>query len=305
MNRLCTVLAVLALVLARWAGCKKKETPAPGAAAGSAAPSDAAAVAASDAAAAGAGGLQFKVAAPVVGEVAEVTEVNRVNGTLTAEGKQMPMIQHQEVKRTETVLAVDGDVVTQLEVSYLAALTHEKLGDQEKKGDGPEKGKTFRVSFADGKLVITDKAGKPVSKELSDELTATFSDEVGQVAPMRRIVESKTFRPGEKVELTPDEMKALSPEGDGVVGKSMTLTLVEQQPEFAILAFDGALAGSQPGMTMAMTMKGTVKLEIATGRLLEMNVAGDMKGSGAAEFVGTVSGTKVNVYKAAPQAGSK
>jgi hypothetical protein len=304
MNRLCTVLAVLPLVLASGAGCKKKEAPAPGAAAGSAAASDAAAP--GDAAAApGGAGLQFKVAAPAVGEVAEVTEVNRVNGTLTAEGKQMPMIQHQEVKRTETVLAVDGDVVTQLEVTYLAALTHEKLGDEEKKGDGPEKGKTFRVSFADGKLAITDQAGKPVGKELTEELTATFSDEVGQVAPMRRIVETKTFRPGEKVELTPDEMKALSPEGDGVVGKSMTLTLVEQQPDFAILAFDGALAGSQPGMTMAMTMKGTVKLEIATGRLLEMNVAGDMKGSGAAEFVGTVSGTKVNVYKAAPQAGSK
>jgi hypothetical protein len=303
MNRLCTVLAVLGLALAMAPGCKEKEEPAPGAAAGSAAaPSDAAAVAASDAAAPG---LTFKVAAPVVGEVAEVTEVNRVNGTLTAEGKQMPMIQHQEVKRTETVLAVEGNVVTQLEVTYLAALTHEKIGDQEKKGDGPEKGKTFRVSFADGKLAITDKAGKPVSKELTDELTDTFADEVGQVAPMRTIVETKTFRPGEKIELTPAEMKALSPDGDSVVGTSMTLTLVDQQPDFAILAFDGALAGSQPGMTMDMTMKGTVKLEVATGRLLELNVAGDMKGSGAAEFVGTVSGTKVNVFKAAPQAGSK
>jgi hypothetical protein len=306
MNRLCTVLAVLALVLAPGAGCKKKEDPPAGAEAGSAAPvSDAAVAAVGDATVAGGPGLQFKVAAPLVGQVAEVTEVNRVNGTLTAKGQQLPMIQHEEEKRVETVLAVEGDVVTRIEVTYLAKLSHEKMGDQEKKVEGPEKGKTFVVSFADGALAVSDKAGKPVKKEIADELIASFADQVGKVPPMRKVIETKTFRTGETIALSPEEMTFLANSGDGVVGKSMTLTLVDQQGDNAILAFDGALTRQQPGMTMDLTMKGTVKVEVATGRLLEMNVAGDMKGTGAGEFVGTVSGTKVNVFKAAPQAGSK
>jgi hypothetical protein len=46
---------------------------------------------------------------------------------------------------------------------------------------------------------------------------------------------------------------------------------------------------------MQITMKGTLKVELATGRMLEMNAAGDMKGP----FVGTLSTTKVNVWKPA------
>jgi hypothetical protein len=293
MNRLCTAFAVLALI----AGCKKKDEPAPGTAGGSAAaPSDDAAVAAAPTdAAPGGPGLQIKVAPTTVGAVVETTTVNHASGTATMDGKSVQVIQHEESKYVATTLATDGTVATKLEVTYLAKLSHEKIGDQEKKGDGPEKGKTFIVSFADGKLTTTDKAGKPVSKAIGDELASTFGDEVGKVSPMRAIVESKTFRLGETIELTPDEVKAIAPAGDDFeVGKPMTLTLVEQKPDFAILAFDGEVRGG-PGKAMQITMKGTLKVELATGRMLEMNAAGDMKGP----FVGTLSTTKVNVWKPA------
>lgn len=289
MNRLCTAVAILALI----AGCKKKDEPAPAATAGSAAtPTEA--VAASDAAVGPA--LQIKVAPTVVGTVVETTTVNHANGTATVAGTSVQVVQHEEAKYVTTTLATDGKATTKLEVTYLAKLSHEKIGDQEKKGDGPEKGKTFVVAFADGKLTTTDKAGKPVSKEIADELASTFGDEVGKVSPMRAIVESKTFRLGEKVELTPDEMKAILPAGE-TVGKAMTLTLVEQKPDFAILAFDGVVGGA-PGVPMEITMKGTLKIDIATGRMLEMNAAGDMTGG----FVGTLSTTEVNVWKPAPDA---
>jgi hypothetical protein len=290
MNRLCTAFAVLALI----AGCKKKEEPAPTTTVGSAAtPDDAAAP--GDAAPAGPA-LRIKVAPTVVGSVVETTTVNHARGTATVDGKSIQVVQHEEAKYVTTTLATDGTATTKLEVTYLAKLSHETVGDQEKKGDGPEKGKTFIVAFADGKLTTTDKAGKPVSKEIADELGSTFGDEVGKVSPMRAVVESKTFRLGEKVELTPDEMKAILPAGESV-GKAMTLTLVEQKPDFAILAFDGVVGGA-PGVPMEITMKGTLKIDIATGRMLEMNAAGDMTGA----FVGTLSTTEVNVWKPAPDA---
>jgi hypothetical protein len=273
--------AVAACAVALLAGCKQKDEPARRVAS---APS------AADI-------LRVQVPPPRVGQRIEVTEVNHIAGTLRATGQETPMVQHQEAKLVEEILAVDGPVITRLKVTYAAQRSHEQLGEQAKKGDGPLHGKTFVIAAERGALSFLDDKGAPVAADVATELRDSFDEEVGRVPPMTQILQSKAFRPGERVELSPEEMKALSPEGERVKGAAMSLTLLERKGDLATLAFDGVMTGTQPGMTMDLRMKGTIKLEVSTARLLEMNLAGDMKGTGEAEFTGTMSGTKVHVYQ--------
>jgi hypothetical protein len=273
--------------------------PAPGEAQGNAtSPEGLDAAAEQAAAAAPAFEVKFTVAAPAVGDARDVTDTSHMTGTLKTGGGEVPLVQHDEEKRTEEVLAVDGAVITKLKVTYVAIVSHDQMGEQEKKEKDPREGKSFVLSWEKDKLVVRDDKGKAVKPELAAQIEGGLSDSIGKELPMNKILASRTFRSGEKVELSPEEMKALAREGEGVEGKAMTLTLLDRKDDVATLSLDGALKAVQPAMTTEIAMKGTIKLQVSTGRLQEMNIAGDIKGVGNGnEVTGTLSGTKIYTYK--------
>jgi hypothetical protein len=243
--------------------------------------------------------VKFTVAPPAVGDSREVTDTNKMTGTLKTASGEMPIVQHREEKRTEEVLAVEGPVITKLKVSYATIVNHEQAGDQEKKEKDPLEGKTFTLSWEKDAIVIRDDKGKAVKGDLARQIEGSLSDSIGKELPMNKVLASRTFKSGEKVVLSPEEMKALSRQGEGVEGKEITLTLIESKDDVATLQLEGSLAATQPSMTTEIAMKGTVKLQVSTGRVQEMNLAGDIKGAGGGnQLTGTLASTKVFSYKA-------
>jgi hypothetical protein len=289
-------LALAAAVLA--AGCSKKE-PA-GGSAGTAAPP---ATAISDAAAAevpadaAAETVTFTIKLPEVGEIRDVTDVQHLTGTVKANGADMPIVEHREEKRTEEVLALDGAVVTKLKVSFDKVIVHDQQGKDSKKPASPLEGKTFVATWDKGAIVVVDDKGKKVPPEVAALVASSVKETVGREAPMRTILVAHQFRTGEPVVLTPDEARLLAQDEKATVGEGTSLTLLERKDDVATLSLDSKIRSTQGAMTTDIAIKGTIKLEVATGRPREMNLAGDIKSTGAAEMTGTMSGTKVFAYR--------
>jgi hypothetical protein len=235
---------------------------------------------------------------PKVGEIRVVVEAVESDGTMLAAGREVRLAKKAETRRTEEVLAVDGDVVTQLKVTFDAVADHRTVGTNEQDVASPYAGKTFTIAFAKGKgkakpkFTVTE-GGKPFKGKAADLLVDEFRDDIGAVGYAGVALGGRTYTAGEAVTVPAQELLSILPEGrHDLKGEGITVTFVERRGEIATFELAGTLTRPEGKMTMTMTLKGTLEVDVPLGRPVKVTVEGDSKGAGTAQYTGTLKSTK-------------
>ncbi len=202
--------------------------------------------------------------------------------TVNAEGadQSFDVTQAERKIYTETILEVDGDVVTKRRVAFTEAT---ERGNKPMQGmkvtTGAISGKTYIIDNTGDSLVVSNEDGSKVSKEEFDKLAASFRNKTdGQ---FDKVLDGRTMTVGEEITLTDDMLKqfvselapgAMTPESARIkllsVGESQGMSVAK----FEVVA---AISGSKGFMEMSLTMKGTA--EVCVDKLWPLSLV--MKGT--------------------------
>jgi hypothetical protein len=184
--------------------------------------------------------------------------------------------------------------VTQLRVSYGEIKDHRTVGSQEQDVASPVAGKTFVIGVGKkGKHTLTDEAGKAVPKgKLKDFILDDLRDDLGAMR-LAAALGGKTYKVGEAQMVPAADLISVFPDGrDDLKGEPITVSYVERRGDVATFAVGGALTRPEGKMTLTLTFKGTVDIDVKTGRAVKVAIDAETKGTGGAEFTGTWKGTK-------------
>jgi hypothetical protein len=261
-------LAVVAIALASGMACRDR--PAPGAA--------------SDAGV-GASGLQVVVVAPRVGE--RRLEHEESESTMTIDGRQ---VTEREVRRVDLeVLAVDGEAASRLRVRYQR---HERTpagGDAAATTPTPLHGQTYEVWRDEGGLRATRAGGEPAS---AGELALLADDhaELGSVPVIVRLIAGRRWHKSRRVDLRADQLAALGRArggGDPAL-RPRTGWLAWTVLDGGVATFDGEMqvVRDDGAMAITSTVRSTLDLAVATGRVRAVITSGTVTGQLAGEGEG-------------------
>jgi hypothetical protein len=189
--------------------------------------------------------------------------------TVTMKG-QPPLaleIVDTEKKKFE-VLAVKDDVVTKAKITYDKRSKVEKSGKKEKAKASAVEGKTYTLT-----------AGDPVTVEPAGEADDVRKEEkrFGKADKLRLAIAGKEYTKGKSVELKPDDVRDMfGDSGDVEITKFVIeyVGMVGKNAKFTMVA---AMKSKKPDQKMAMDLKGTVVVDVASAEPLEMDVTGTMK----------------------------
>lgn len=226
--------------------------------------------------------LTLPRAQPKVGEQElKVTEM-RMQMRFDVQGRK---VESSVDKRTEELLkvaAVDGFAVSEAEVTYKRIReTSEMAGNQETKAD-PRAGKSYRVAREHGVLVARPLGGPATDEELEE--VVDDNDEIGVPSEIDAIVASKTWRSGQPIAFTADEIarvnasKPTRPGDDQETMTAMELTL--RARDAGVATFDltmGMRIDADQGY-FTVTLRGEARIDVATGRVLELGGTGALAG---------------------------
>ena len=128
-----------------------------------------------------------------------------------------------------------------------------------------------------------------------EELTELLHENrrLGKPDSMDEIVTSKTWKRGQKVTFTPEELATINkrneaggPEEQRFEALALTLTGVENG--VALMTMDMTMHVKNPKGTMQMMLSGPVRVEVASGRILEASGKGQVQGDMGGAVTGTV-----------------
>lgn len=316
--RTAVLTAALALALT---GCKKKEDAGAGAPSGSAAasggaPASGSAVASGSAAAgpgttAGAGGADPGAAAAAAGDGLKLpqhtpkvgdklTKLDEMTMKLTIEaapGKTMEMDMVKSAEESREVLALDGTIITKARYAFPVHKETQTMGGKSRDKVSPLVGKSYIVWREGGKLQATTEDGAtPPPDELAELLDEAKN--VGTPDVMDEVIASKTWKPGARVVFTADDLAKINARNPDKTDKqslqAMAFTL--KGVDGGVATFDmemTMLAGDDKG-TMTMTLTGAARVDVATGRLLEVGGAGTVDGQMGMPIKGTMTMKTIN-----------
>jgi hypothetical protein len=300
MNKL---LALAFLVLAL-AACKEKApnqaapapagSASPAGAAGSAEAAAPAGSAASTGATAPAGsaapiadaGVVFPRDLPKVGHKA--TKADDMNLVLKIGDVDTQIQKHTEDARE--ILEVDGEVFTKAKLTYVAHKKTQTTGGKSKEQPSPLTGKTYMVSRKDGAIEATHEDGSVVTE---DELKALRDDNkrFGLPSVMDRILTTKTWKVGAQIAFSPDEIAEVNKQNEDRGGNerlvALAFTLTGVDTGIATLTMKMTMEMRTPQGSMDMSLDGAARIDVASGRMLEVGATGPVKG----QMGGPVSGT--------------
>ncbi len=214
------------------------------------------------------------------------------DGTTTVEGTQ----RKERIIHTEVLES--GDVVTKAKIHYERFKEGGTVGGKPKDKAVPVDGKTYVVWFDAGAIKASTEDGKDVSPEELAEITDHVDDEIGMVPRIPRVLAARIWKQGEAAALTADELAMLA--DDGMTAEAATVTLVSSDATSAMFSLEMKTRKVDPAdkSDMAIPMKITAKVEVATLRLIELSLTATMEGSvkGMA-MKGTMEGTKTSTMK--------
>ncbi len=240
-------------------------------------------------------GLQIGRHAPKVGD--KRTKVNDQAMVMAIAAGELTMVKHTE--ETREILAVDGDVITKVKMYLHAYAKSQTSGGKTRDLASVVAGKAYIVSRQGGAIEATVADGSPVSAAELEELTDA-NKRLGKPNAMEQIVASKTWKVGEKVVFSPDELAASNKRnaedggGEQFTGLTMTLTAVEAG--VATFAMEIAMAVKLPNGSLGVRITGASRLDVATGRALEVGGTGPLEGNLGEAVTGTMTMKDVYTY---------
>jgi hypothetical protein len=222
----------------------------------------------------------FTKKAPVANQKAEETSKMKMSLTLdvdpTGSGKSTStsMDTKENETREEEILAVSGDAITKVKVKYTELDSTMSEGGKESKKPDPRSGKTYVVSFKDGKLEVLGEDGKPA---VPVEATLVEKDYhlLGKPDPITAALPARTLKPGEKVPEVADAMKAmLKSSGNDMDISDVSATFKEKSGDEGVFDVTVTLGKADGPMKMSMPLKGELHVRTADGQLASMKLSG-------------------------------
>lgn len=309
MNKL-SILA-LALGLALGAACKKEDKaaggdkdtaadkaqpsaaakePAPAASGKEPAPAATAkepAPAAAAAAPAAGDGLTIAWKAPAVGATSETSGEMKMALQITPPNGAKPMDMNMTglKKRIVEVLEVTGDFPSKVKVTYETQTELKEMMGKKEEEPSPLHGKAYVVWLEGGAVKATTADGGAVNAEEMKELDEDWYDNLGRVPGMAKAILARTWKQGETVTFSADELKDLSEEKRGRTVKAAKGTLQGVDGAIATFVLDMEVEQVQDGQPIAMAVKATFKVDAEKARPL----GGTMEGT----FDATMRGAAV------------
>ena len=282
MKRLTAVF--FSLLLASSAGCAKDDKPE-----GTAPTTGAASPASPKAKPASAQTITFLKKAPQVSTRQEERSASHMNLTInvdpTGTGKpQTSRVETTEAEtKTEQILAVNGDAVTKLQVTFVEKVQTNKQGKDVVATNkrSPLSGRTFVLESKNGKLVATDLFGAPVPSADALLLEKSYKS-LGKPDPVLAAMPARPLKSGDKV----DELgKAIRERMNGAGGMTVTnvvVSLREQKDDEGIFDVTMELTKADGPIKFVVDLKGDMHVRLDDSRTTSLNLAGPV-GVGANE----------------------
>ncbi len=226
--------------------------------------------------------LTLPRAQPKVGEQElKVTEM-RMQMRFDVQGRKVETSVDKRTEELLKVVAVDGFAVSEAEVTYKSIReTSEMAGKQETKDD-PRAGKSYRLTRQNGVLVARPIGGQATDEELEE--VVDDNDEIGVPSEIDAIVASKTWRSGQPIAFTAAEIarvnasKPTRPGDDKETITAMELTLLASKDGVAVFALTMGFRVDSDRGHFTVTLKGQARIDVATGRILELGGKGQLGG---------------------------
>lgn len=219
--------------------------------------------------------LTIQAKPPAVGQISVVELEQHSTETLTIQGTDLAITKDHTERRRAEVLEVSAIAATKLRVTYEAREEQETADGQTRDTTAPVVGKTY-VVWRDGADVRATADG---GGAISDEERAALADDhldLGTVAQMEAMVTSRTWKRGEKVHFDAEELRELDhahgATAAGTQTTAATLTWTGTSGGVATFTTVMQIETDNAAVALSTTMTGTVKVEIAHARPVEITI---------------------------------
>jgi len=182
-------------------------------------------------------------------------------------------------RRTEQVLAVAGDAVTRLRVTFVEKSESVTEAGKEKRHKSALAGKSYVVDATSGKVVVSDDKGKLVAPAEAHEVEQRYLT-LGKPDPILAAMPPTPLASGEPL---PALGKAMEQEmasiADGAVLTDARATLAEVLDDVGVFDVSFKLTRDEGPLRVAVTMTGQLKIARATGWPVALDVKGPLAAS--------------------------
>lgn len=290
-------LVWLLLTTAAVGGCKKDVKPE-----GAAPPGSASAIAAASARTASAtdrGAVTFTRKPPKVGVKREELSVMKMSFSMDVDpGNGKPIRQETSIaetnKKTQELLALDGEIPTKVKVTFDRDEEAMTEGGNERKTPSKIAGKTYVVEAKDGKIVVSDAAGKLAPKPEATRVDKHFKS-LGKLDPLSSAIPKTPLEPGAKVDSIAKSLEGYLKQGsDGMNVSDVRVTFKERSGDDGVFDLALKMGKEDETVSMSMDLDGEMRLSTSTGEPSKLALSGPITIAGKSDPKGTkmrISGT--------------
>lgn len=226
-------------------------------------------------------GLKLGSLAPKVGDVRTEREEQLTNIKVDAGGKTIEIVGSERKVERQEVVAATGDVIDKLKLTFVEFDKQEQIGGKARPAKAAVAGKTYLVWREGKELKATTEAGAAVGADEVKEVIGG-SRGVGRPQAMENIMVKQVWKVGARYDLTAADLEQLNDPAthadDEPTLIAGSLTLQSSAGGNATFAMEMKLLQGAGGAAMEVVLRGTVVLEIATGRTISLDSVGTIGG---------------------------
>jgi hypothetical protein len=214
-----------------------------------------------------------------VGEKRKVDHTTSMNLKIKLGPKEIAVNEDEINKRTEEVLALTGDVVSKVKVTYEQRT---KTKNEDGRTGAPDKnvlaGKTFIVEHKDAKLLVTTEDGKAVDAASKSAVEKDFK-KLGKPDVVNAALPTRPLKVGEEVKelsaAVSEEMKEnMDAEKAGLSIESPKVVLDRQDGDGAVFSLTMLMRISKGPLKGTIPVTGSVTVRTRDGAMLRSDTAG-------------------------------
>jgi hypothetical protein len=209
-------------------------------------------------------------------------------------------------KKSEKILATDGDVIQKLQVSFTEKTDTDKdpQGTETKKPNALN-GKTFIIEEKDGKQAVTDGKGKALPPVETTVVGKTYAQRVGKPDPFMSAMPERPLVVGQPVpELTKAIEGLINEDGGDMQLSDVSVVFKEKSGDEGVFDVKAIVAKTDGPMNISIALTGDVHVRTADSQRTAMKLSGpvtistapDSKAKGKMDGKGTMEMTAQRMY---------
>ncbi len=201
-----------------------------------------------------------------------------MNIKVTVEGQahDMTVAQSEDKKTKVEVQASNDEFVTKEKLTVVSDIQTETKPMKPPGTPTPTaiSGKSYVLEAKGADVTITDDKGAAVPEDEA-KLVKKAANHFGKADPMDAVLKGQKFVVGQKVSIPADKLAGMFGDDDAKTTlSSASFTLTKNEGGIATLDVEMTMNVDQGPMSMSIPMKGTGRVEIATGHSLELSMEG-------------------------------